>query len=449
MSSAPFLKPDASPPMKGKFATPLSQASTAPNTPLTGFALPEVSPEAYDRLSPGSSGTSIKVMWCKSGAMAVVFVVCLASAFWAGRLSAVEQSTAPTTPHLAKETKLWEPQMLPSYASEPLAKSAVRKFDQYLMLQAAFDTPEVKTKNVEQWLAPDFVYETVAFGESRTPKGWCQDGEESQFRKTFNMSAFSQMLFFGTDKMATTTSYGNVFWAAGFRGIPAAKKWTYFRVTDFYWARKTSPSTAQIYYNFMMIDFADLLRRVGYPVVPPAALPEGLVMTAHTNDGVPAPLSVVAATRDSKAAKAVAEKAIQEDWVGQGLEPKSWSPDLIFWGPGGIGHAQGREQYQKFVLEPFRAAFADRAANIDIFDCEGNYCGAFGHITGRHVGTWLGLEPTQKSVAIRFAMHWRIVDGLVEEGWLIWDLPGLFQQVGVDFWGRALQSGKKSDTVHI
>eukprot|EP00443_Scrippsiella_acuminata_P019123 CAMPEP_0115256624 /NCGR_PEP_ID=MMETSP0270-20121206/46346_1 /TAXON_ID=71861 /ORGANISM="Scrippsiella trochoidea, Strain CCMP3099" /LENGTH=77 /DNA_ID=CAMNT_0002672291 /DNA_START=27 /DNA_END=256 /DNA_ORIENTATION=+ len=77
--------------------------------------------------------------------------------------------------------------------------------------------------------------------------------------------------------MATTTSYGNVFWSKALFGVPAAKKWVYFRVTDFYAARKTGPARGQLYYNFMMIDFADLLRRVGRPVLPKAALPEGLV----------------------------------------------------------------------------------------------------------------------------------------------------------------------------
>lgn len=341
------------------------------------------------------------------------------------------------------EEELWQPKLVPAYQEEPIAKNTVRRFDAYLMLQAAFDSPERKLLNVEQWLAPDFVYETVGFPNSVTPHGWCISGEEKMFRDAFNASVFSQMLFFGTDTMATTTSYGTAFWQQELLGVPAPKKWIYFRVTDFYAGRKLGPSSGQLYYNFMMIDFADLFARVGRPVLPPAALPEGLVLTAAADDGVPAPLSVAAKNQDAVAAKKAAEAALFEDWAGTRPAPLArwWHSNLTFYGPGGVGVARGADEYRLHVLEPFWGAFENRSVTPKIFGCEGNYCGAFGELRGRHVAPWLGLKASGKHLTIRFAFHWRVVGGRVQEGWAIFDVPGVFAQLGLDFWALAARAG--------
>jgi len=402
--------------------------------------------DSYQPLVDDKAADTGRSQFGRSAGTAVAGLFALVASFTAGRYSAndVHQAGWEAVPATSlnvgagKPLQLWEPQLSPAFNAEPIAKNAVRRFDAYLMQMAAFADPQTKLANVEQWLAPDFEYETVGFPTSKTPAGWCVSGEEQEFRTTFNMSVFSQMLFFGSNDMATTTSYGNVFWSQPLFGVPAPQKWVYFRVTDFYSARKISPTSGQLYYNFMMIDFADLLRRVGRPVLPKAALPEGLVLTSEANDGVPAPLSVVAREQDNITAQRVSLAALTEDWAGSGpVETKMWASNLTFYGPGGIGTARGAAQYRKHVLEPFRAAFADRKVDTKIFGCEGNYCGAFGELKGRHVGPWLGLEATGKPVSIRFAFHWHVTGGRVQEGWAIFDLPGLFKQVGVDFFAKA------------
>lgn len=364
---------------------------------------------------------------------AVASIMVLACAFSAGRYSAIRsvQNVA------ALSTTLYSPAILPAFQGEPIAKSTLRRFDAYLMLQATYDDPITKLANVEQWLAPDFVYDSVGFPSSRTPRGWCVGGEEREYRRTFPTSVFTQMLFFGSDTMATTTSYGNVFWDSDLFGIPAPKAWVYFRVTDFYSARQTTLGRSQIYYNFMMIDFVGLFAQVGIHVLPPAPLQEGIVLPPSTNDGVPAPLSVVAKGRDSETARAVSVRALRQDWEGESVGTEAWHSNLIFYGCGGIGMAKNASEYEAHVLAPFRAAFARRKVDTLIFDCEGNYCGAFGTISGNHVAPWLGLEASGKDVALRFGMHWRVVEGRVQEGWAMFDLPGLFKQIGLDFFARA------------
>jgi len=304
------------------------------------------------------------------------------------------------------------------------------------MMQAAFATSEQKFEAVSQWLAPEFEYQTVGFSTTHGLKDWVFGGEESEFRRAFHPSVFSQMLFFGDTGHATTTSYGNVRWVADLFGIPAQNAWVYFRVLDFYSLRHTGPGRGLLNWNLMMIDWADLFRQVGRPVLPPAPLPEGLVLTAAANDGVPAPLSVMVAGRNSTEAKLVAEAALNE-WANDDRSEHWLHDDFTFYGPGGIGLARRREVYQNLVIQPFRAAFAKRRVEKDMLFCEGNYCAACGRLWGEHVGTWVGQVATQRRVSLRFGMHWRVEEGSVREAWAIFDFPGFFKQLGKDFYDIA------------
>lgn len=355
-----------------------------------------------------------------------------------------EVLTEDVGPNVDGTFKLWVPRMLPVYQNEPLAKNIIRRFDLYLMNGATFDTGEFKVRNVGQWLAPEFIYDTVGFPNSKTLEGWCLSGEESQYRTAFPTTSFSQMLFFGDDTHSTTTSYGNGHWEGDLFGIPAPKVWTYFRVTDFYHIRKTGPNEGLVHYNFMMIDFADLFRRVGRPVLPPATLPEGLVLTASANDGVPAPLSVLARSRDNVSAKAAVTGALLQGWAGEASPEQWWHSDLTFYGPGGIGVARSADEYHQHVIQPFRAAFANRTLDAHMLFCEGNYCGAFGYLKGMHVGMWVGQAASYEWVDIRFAMHFRVVDKKIKEGWAIFDMPGFLKQLGKDLFAIA-----RDNTPHI
>jgi len=367
-----------------------------------------------------------------------------ASAFLMGRVSSSPSLTMGDATELVAEdiangtAQLWKPRMLPIFRDEPLAKNLIRRFDLYLMNGATFDAGEFKLRNVGQWLAPEFIYDSVGFPSTYGLAAWCLSGEESQYRTAFPTTGFSQMMFFGDHEHATTTTYGNAHWMGELFGVPAPQDWTYFRVTDFYKIRKTSEGEGLVHYNFMMIDFADMFRRNGRPVLPLAPLPEGFVMTAHANDGVPAPLSVVVAGRDHVAALKAAKGALYDGWVGgEGAYMKWWHNDLTFYGPGGIGMAVGANQYAEYVLQPYHDAFTNRSSDTHMIFCEGNYCASFVTLWGDHVGTYVGQIASNKRIGLRVALHWRIVEEKIQEGWAIVDFPGFFTQLGKDFFAIA------------
>jgi predicted ester cyclase len=332
---------------------------------------------------------------------------------------------------------IWDPALRVEYSTEPLAKTIIRQFDAYNMARGGRDDPVTFKANVERYMCPDMVYESVGFGNWKTPSGWAQ-GEEHNYGMTFPETIFTQMLFFGDQSVATTTTYGRALWSGDFLGVPASNTWVNLRITDFYHIRAENATWGRIEYNFMMIDWADLMRQVGRPLLSPAPLPEGLVLPPAANDGVPAPLSAVVQAEGRNASKAnLTAAAALNEWVSQDAKSKSWHTNLTFYGPGGIGMAQGILAYEEYVLKPFHAAFVNRSVSTRLSACEGNYCAAFGNFTASGVASWLGLPTTGKTVSIRFGMHWRIVDDKVQEGWAIFDIPGLFSQLGLDFWDMA------------
>eukprot|EP00747_Dinoflagellata_sp_TGD_P185912 gnl/TRDRNA2_/TRDRNA2_42707_c0_seq1.p1 gnl/TRDRNA2_/TRDRNA2_42707_c0~~gnl/TRDRNA2_/TRDRNA2_42707_c0_seq1.p1 ORF type:complete len:445 (-),score=80.73 gnl/TRDRNA2_/TRDRNA2_42707_c0_seq1:167-1501(-) len=342
-----------------------------------------------------------------------------------------------------QEPRIWNPDLRQEFQTEPLAKSVIRKFDAYNMARGGRDDAETFRANVEMYMEPDLLYESVGFGTWSTPAGW-DEGEEMHYGMAFPQTMFTQMLFFGDEQVATTTTYGSALWGGDLFGITAPQKWVTLRITDFYYIRKEAPTSGRIAYNFMMIDWVDALRQIGRHMLPKAPLQEGLVLPPAANDGVPAPLSKLlqAEGRDARAARAVAEAALQQDWASNDKSMQHWHSNLTYYGPGGIGLARNVSAYTSHVLGPFRDAFTKRIAEVELSACEGNYCGLFGRISGHGVGSWLGLPTVGRDVSFRFAMHYRVMGDKVQEGWTIFDFPGLFAELGLDFYALAAEGGR-------
>merc|ERR1719324_1721985 len=103
---------------------------------------------------------------------------------------------------------------------------------------------------------------------------------------------------------------------------------------------------------------------------------------------------------------------------------------MVWYGPGGFGVARGVEQYRAGLLGPMHAAMGAVAANVEIFTCEGPFCGIFGHLNFSQVGPMLGepAPPTPRVSSLRFSFHYRSDGDRLAEGYAMFDLPGLFEQ---------------------
>merc|ERR1719154_146584 len=204
---------------------------------------------------------------------------------------------------------------------------------------------------------------------------------------------------------------------------------------DFY---QIDDSGTRIAYNWCLIDFIDLMRQIGYQVLPKPALREGFMLPPSAMDGIPAPISRLVSPQDTEVSKAIIQALLLEDFLTGESPSPLWADDMVWYGGAGFGMATSRKEYDEHVLGPLRAGLSRRELHLDILHCEGVYCGAHGYIAGLHTGEWLGEQATNLPLNLRVALHWRVdlTLGVAKECWAMFDIPAAFNMIGVDLFSR-------------
>ncbi len=101
-------------------------------------------------------------------------------------------------------------------------------------------------------------------------------------------------------------------------------------------------------------------------------------------------------------------------------------------GNAGCGTKNGLVEFQENWQRPFQAAFSDKVCVDEARLFMGEWAAAFGHQQAIHSGPFMGVEPTGKRVEIRYMDFWKVVDGRIEDNWVMVDFPGVLAQLGVD-----------------
>ena len=109
-----------------------------------------------------------------------------------------------------------------------------------------------------------------------------------------------------------------------------------------------------------------------------------------------------------------------------------WREDMVWHGPPGFGDIHGIEGFKNEVLKPFYKAFPDYHAKNDIEFADENWVAATGFLTGTQRGEWLGMQPTNKPMRMRFSDFWSVKDGKLHENWVMVDHVDVMRQLGVD-----------------
>lgn len=118
---------------------------------------------------------------------------------------------------------------------------------------------------------------------------------------------------------------------------------------------------------------------------------------------------------------------------------KTWSEDMVWYGPGGIGASFTIPRYQLQHQLPFRSNLKDKTFNGHIARfAEGNFAAFFGwpNLTNVPTGGFLGL-PGGNVKADMFVcdIYSRVGDKLMEN-WVIIDIPYWLKQQGLDIFKR-------------
>jgi len=280
------------------------------------------------------------------------------------------------------------------------------------------------------------------FGKTYGLREW-YEGEHLHYNEAFPNFKSTNLLSLGEgDTLASLQSYHTVIWNGSFAGVPAPHHKPLIKIKDldFYILKN-----GKIHYNWCMVDVVSILQQGGYNILPLAPLPDGLsYLPPRSMDGIPSPDSDFVRPQDAKIARQTFADMLDLDFVQQSTAAASWTDDMMWLGPAGIGDAWNSRDYVEHFLIPLHTAFPQQSLEIGSSDCEGNYCGALFYLTGRHSGAWLGEAPTHRNITMKFGMHARIniEKRQIVDAWVQLDVVDVFAQMGIDLLNRARERSR-------
>ena len=191
----------------------------------------------------------------------------------------------------------------------------------------------------------------------------------------------------------------------------------------------------------MLLDFPDLARQAGRPLLPHNLGAEILFPAPASHDGVmlddgdPSMADRSAGLVEAMLKDLARYDPVTFDSPGQSGPDGYWHEDMLWYGPGGIGSNFAYAGFLKDHRVPFLEAFPDREG--------GNHYARFGDqayvasggwpsLTATHLGTYLDVPATGKKIGMRVMDFWRVDGPKIMENWVFIDMGDLLKQLGHD-----------------
>ena len=228
-------------------------------------------------------------------------------------------------------------------------------------------------------------------------------------------------------------------------GIPATGDTVWVRIGEFYRLEGGKIVDARI-----LLDLVDVMRQSGIEVLPRSTGTRLIVPGPQMHDGL---LLGESDTVQSKLSMDSLDRMIgglksfnQKDLKSMGMHA-FWHPEMMWYGPCGIGTTRQVEGFQKHHQKPFLHAFPDRAGGNHISRIsEGHFIASTGwpSVYATHMGDYLGVPAINKPITMRVADWWRREGDVLRENWVMIDLPDLLLQMGVDLFERMAEQTKSA-----
>ena len=219
-------------------------------------------------------------------------------------------------------------------------------------------------------------------------------------------------------------------------GIPPTGKMAFLRYAEFHHV-----VGSRIRETALFVDIIGVLMQAGLQPLPPQTGAFFLTPGPRTHDGL---LHEPSDPADSAKTLALVNRMARE-LTASGMEsPESelantWHPDMIWFGPAGIGASYTFAGYNAQHQHPFAAHLDDirfhgHVARI----AEGNYAGWFGwpNLTMRNAGGFLGMPASERLLQMRVVDIYRRDGGKLAENWVFIDLLHFLSMQGLDVLGR-------------
>ncbi len=195
----------------------------------------------------------------------------------------------------------------------------------------------------------------------------------------------------------------------------------------------------------LFIDVIGLMVQAGSYPLPPSTGVYFNYPGPRTHDGL---LFEDANEKESEATLALVNEMVDDlialnESGSMGCPPdvleRTWSKDMIWYGPAGIGATYTIPRYQDQHQLPFRNNLADKkfVGHICRF-AEGNFACFFGwpNLSNTPLGGWLGLPGGNVNAAMQVVDVYRREGDKLAENWVFIDIPYWLKQQGLDVLDR-------------
>ena len=220
-------------------------------------------------------------------------------------------------------------------------------------------------------------------------------------------------------------------------GIPPTGRMAFLRYCEF-----NRVDGDQIVETAMFFDIPHLMAQAGVNPFPPQTAVHLVQPGPQTHDGLmfdPQPADAGQATL------AAINRMISDlgNWdLGLPLEEelrRTWTEDMIWWGPEGIGATYTIPRYARQHAGPFRAGFRDRVFKGHLCRIgEGSFGGFFGwpNFVATPTGGFMGMPGSDLPGEFRVIDIYRRQGDLLAENWIFIDLLHYLNQQGLDVLAR-------------
>ncbi len=227
---------------------------------------------------------------------------------------------------------------------------------------------------------------------------------------------------------------------ADWLGIPRTRKIANLRYAEF-----NCVEDGKISQTGLFIDIIGLMVQAGVYPLPPSTGVYFNYPGPRTHDGL---LFDDAPEEEGVATLALVNKMVDDLSAlnksgSMGCPPevleKTWSKNMIWYGPAGIGATYTIPRYQEQHQLPFRNNLDDKVFHGHVCRfAEGNFACFFGwpNLSNRPIGGFLGLPGSDVNAQMQVVDVYRREGDKLAENWVLIDLPYWLKQQGLDVLDR-------------
>ena len=236
-------------------------------------------------------------------------------------------------------------------------------------------------------------------------------------------------------KWIGATGYYTATFTHNWLGIRATGGVVNIRYGEF--SRMESGKVCEVY---VIVDILDIMHQADcWPsILPKSRGPLDRVPGPATRDGITRMLNPPGESEQSlKLVEAMIKGLMEYDGthLSSMAQERFWHPQMMWYGPAGIGTCRQLSGFQKVHQIPFLGAFPDRRGGDHKARLgDGAFVGSTGwpSVRATHSGPWQGCAPTNRAISMRVMDFWRREDKLLRENWVFIDMIELLLQMDVD-----------------